>query len=45
MPISEGNPQIVIGLIDGPINFDHPAFQDSRMGAVNESQIRSCNRL
>ena len=27
MSISNGDPSIVIGIIDGPIDLNHPAFQ------------------
>ena len=31
MNISSGHPDISIGLIDGPVDFNHPAFQGSRI--------------
>ena len=31
MDISKGNPDIVIGVIDGPIDITHPAFHGSKI--------------
>lgn len=42
MKISSGNPDIKIGLIDGPLDYTHPAFQGSRIRAVKESQLAAC---
>ena len=42
MDASRGSPNITIGLIDGPLDFDHPAFQESTIRAVKESQIAAC---
>jgi subtilisin family serine protease len=42
MNISSGNPHIKIGLIDGPIELNHPAFQGSRIRAIKVSQIAAC---
>lgn len=42
MDISNGNPDISIGLIDGPVDYTHPAFQGSRISAVKESQLAVC---
>lgn len=42
MNITSGCPEIVIGLIDGPVDFRHPTFQDSRIRTVNESQHAAC---
>jgi subtilisin family serine protease len=42
MRISTGDPKIIIGLIDGPVEFNHPAFQESRISAIRESQIAAC---
>ena len=42
MEISEGTPDIVIGLIDGPVFVDHPAFLDSNIKIINESQYAYC---
>jgi subtilisin family serine protease len=40
--ISNGNPNISIGLIDGPVDFNHPAFQGSTIRGVKESQLAAC---
>jgi len=42
MKLSTGNPDIRIGLIDGPIDYAHPAFQGSRIRSVKESQLAAC---
>jgi subtilisin family serine protease len=42
MRLSNGSPNVTIGLIDGPIDLGHPAFQESRIRAVNESQLAGC---
>jgi subtilisin family serine protease len=44
MNISRGHPDIAIGVIDGPIDFDHPAFQGSKIRAVRESQLVACKK-
>ena len=35
MNISRGDPQIKIGIIDGPVNLNHPLLQGSRIRTVN----------
>ncbi|MGC1132941.1 MAG: hypothetical protein WA941_08960, partial [Nitrososphaeraceae archaeon] len=40
--ISSGNPKMVIGLIDGPIDFNHVGFQSSRIRTVKGSQLGAC---
>jgi len=42
MNISSGNPHIKIGLIDGPIELNHSAFQGSIIRAIKVSQIAAC---
>jgi subtilisin family serine protease len=42
MAISSGIPDVVIGLIDGPINFTHSAFQGSKISTVKDSQYAEC---
>jgi subtilisin family serine protease len=42
MAISTGKPEIVIGLIDGPIDFNHSAFQGSNITTVKDSQYAAC---
>jgi subtilisin family serine protease len=44
MNISRGNPDIAIGVIDGPIDVDHPAFRGSRIRAVKDSQLIACKK-
>jgi subtilisin family serine protease len=43
MSISSGHPDIVIGVIDGPIDFSHFAFRESRIRTVKYSQRIACN--
>jgi subtilisin family serine protease len=42
MNISEGDSSITIGLIDGPLYMDHPAFEGSIIKAITESQLGEC---
>jgi subtilisin family serine protease len=42
MNISRGHPDITIGLIDGPVDFNHPAFQGSNINTVKDSQLSAC---
>jgi subtilisin family serine protease len=42
MDISSGSPEIKIGLVDGPLDYTHIAFQGSRITAVKESQLAAC---
>ena len=42
MTISNGSPDISIGLIDGPVDFSHPAFQGSKIRTVKDSQFNEC---
>ncbi len=40
--ITMGNPELTIGIIDGPVDFAHPAFQESQIRTANESQHIAC---
>src|SRR5215216_1598031 len=42
MNISTGISEIVIGIIDGPVDFKHPALQGSRIRTINDSQLAAC---
>lgn len=42
MNISSGSPHVSIGLIDGPVDFSHPAFQGSKIRTVKDSQFSEC---
>jgi subtilisin family serine protease len=42
MDLSEGNPEVVIGIIDGPVDFSHPAFEGSKIKTVNDTQLAVC---
>jgi subtilisin family serine protease len=42
MAISTGIPEVIIGLIDGPIDFEHSAFQGSNIATVKDSQYAAC---
>jgi subtilisin family serine protease len=43
MNISKGRPDIVIGVIDGPVDFNHPSFNSSSLKATKESEVAACN--
>src|SRR5215469_11192841 len=40
--LSTGHPKITIGLIDGPIDFSHPAFEGSKIRTIKKSQLAAC---
>jgi subtilisin family serine protease len=42
MSVSGGSPDITIGVIDGPLDLNHPAFQGSRIRTVKDSQRVAC---
>lgn len=42
MKLSSGNPDITIGVIDGPVDFNHAAFNGSKIRTVKDSQIGAC---
>jgi len=42
MLATSGNLDVKIGLIDGPIDFDHPDFVGSRFRSIRESQLAAC---
>jgi subtilisin family serine protease len=42
MAISTGAPEVVIGLIDGPVDFNHNAFQSANIATVKNSQYAAC---
>ena len=42
MDISTGRPDIKIGVIDGPVDFGHPAFHESKIKTVKDSQFGAC---
>ena len=42
MTLSSGHPDTKIGVIDGPIDFSHPAFQGLKISTVKESQLATC---
>ena len=42
MAASSGSSSVTIGLIDGPVDLSHPAFQGSRITGVKKSQIDAC---
>lgn len=42
MDISTGKPEVVIGLIDGPIDFRHRAFEGSNISTVKGSHYAAC---
>jgi subtilisin family serine protease len=42
MAISTGRPEVVVGLIDGPIDFRHRAFEGSNISTVKGSHYAAC---
>jgi subtilisin family serine protease len=42
MNLSSGRPEIVIGIIDGPVDFSHPGLQGAKIRAVKDSQLGAC---
>jgi len=42
MSLSTGHPKITIGLIDGPMDFSHPAFEGSKIRTIKKSQLAAC---
>lgn len=44
MNISTGNPEVTIGVIDGPVYLAHPAFKESRIKTVKEDQLIACKK-
>src|ERR687897_642463 len=42
MEISTGDPHLKIGIIDGPIDFGHPAFTQSKIKTAKDSQFGAC---
>ena len=45
MNISDGSPDVTIGLIDGPVDLNHPAFNGSTIRAVKDSQLAECKNV
>jgi subtilisin family serine protease len=42
--ISRGSPDVSIGLIDGPLDFTHPSFRNSKIRTVKESEYVACRK-
>jgi subtilisin family serine protease len=42
MKLTDGGERIKIGLIDGPIDLNHPLFKDTKIRTVSRSQAVSC---
>ena len=42
MNISSGDPNIIIGIIDGPVDLNHPAFHDSNIKTPRDLQVVAC---
>jgi subtilisin family serine protease len=42
MNVSSGHPDVVIGIIDGPVDLNHPAFQTSNIKTIRDSQVGAC---
>lgn len=39
---SSGRPALRIGIIDGPVDLDHPAFSDANITTVKPAQVAGC---
>jgi subtilisin family serine protease len=44
MNISSGISQVAIGVIDGPVDFSHPALKGSKIRTVKDSQLVACKK-
>jgi hypothetical protein len=44
MNISSGIPEVVIGVIDGPVDLNHPALERSKIRTVKDSQLVACKK-
>lgn len=44
MVISSGCREVVIGIVDGPVDFSHPGFQGVNIQAASETQLGACRR-
>jgi subtilisin family serine protease len=42
MNTTTGHPDIIIGIIDGPVDLSHPAFQGAMIRTVKDSQAIEC---
>ena len=42
MALTSGSPEVVIGLIDGPVNIDHEAFRNGNVRMLNGEAISGC---
>ena len=42
MNVSTGDPDVVIGIIDGPVDLNHSALQTSNIKTVRNSQVGAC---
>ena len=42
MEKSLGSPSVQIGVIDGPVDFDHPAFEESKIRTLTDLQRNVC---
>jgi len=42
MKLSSGKPDIKIGIIDGPVELNHSAFEDTIIKTVRSSQVNRC---
>jgi subtilisin family serine protease len=42
MHVSSGRQDLAIGIIDGPVDLNHPAFQNSNIKTIRDSQFSAC---
>jgi len=45
MELSSGSRKIVIGIIDGPIDFTHNDLQEAHIRTINKSQLSECQNV
>jgi PatG C-terminal/Subtilase family len=45
MDRTEGRPEIKVGLIDGPVDLDHPGLESARVRELSSSRSTGCLRL
>lgn len=44
MAVSSGKPEVVIGVIDGPVDLDHPVFGDTRIRVTCGTSARGVSK-
>jgi subtilisin family serine protease len=44
MNLSRGISGVIVGVVDGPVDFSHPALRESKIRTVNNSQLVECKK-